>query len=368
MRAEQMELRDFRNLRETVWKPGPGVNVIWGENAQGKTNLLEALWLFTGSKSFRGARDRELVALGRTDARLSLKFQAEEREQEAVLKIGSRRTAELNGVPQTSASALAGRFCGVVFSPAHLTLIKGGPEERRRFVDAAYCQLRPGYLRSLREYLRVLAQRNNLLKDCRGHGDPAGMLDIWDQRLAAAGIRLLRARAAYVERLGPVAADIYGGLSAGKEDFEIRYQPAGIGLENTAGCDDRILTEMLYRVLGKNRDADIAAGFTTAGPHRDDLEVRIGGLPARIYGSQGQQRSAVLALKLAEATLLRDVTGEQPVALLDDVMSELDASRQDYILNHIHDWQVFITCCDPEPLRRMKGGVEFHMKQGVLGA
>lgn len=368
MRAEQMELRDFRNLRETVWRPGPGVNVIWGENAQGKTNLLEALWLFTGSKSFRGARDRELVALGRTEACLSLTFQAEEREQEAVLKIGSRRAAELNGVPQTSASALAGRFCGVVFSPAHLTLVKGGPEERRRFVDAAYCQLRPGYLRSLREYLRALAQRNNLLKDCRGHGDPAGQLDIWDQRLAVAGARLLRARAAYIERLGPVAADIYRGLSAGKEGFEVRYRPAGEGLEDPAGRDEKTLAESLYRVFGENRGEDMAAGFTTAGPHRDDLEVRIGGLSARVYGSQGQQRSAVLALKLAEATLLRNVTGEQPVALLDDVMSELDASRQDYILNHIHDWQVFVTCCDPGPLRRMEGGVEFHMKQGRLEA
>ncbi len=128
------------------------------------------------------------------------------------------------------------------------------------------------------------------------------------------------------------------------------------------------MASALYQLFGGNRDADIAAGFTTAGPHRDDLEVEIAGLPARVYGSQGQQRSAVLALKLAEATLLRTVTGEQPVALLDDVMSELDASRQDYILNHIHDWQVFVTCCDPEPLRRMEGGVEFHMKQGVLEA
>ena len=146
MRAERMELRDFRNLRETVWQPGPGINVIWGENAQGKTNLLEALWLFTGSKSFRGARDRELIALSQTEAQLNLAFYAEDRRQEAAIKIGSRRTAELNGIPQSSASSLAGHFCGVVFSPAHLTLIKGGPEERRRFVDAAYCQLRPGYL------------------------------------------------------------------------------------------------------------------------------------------------------------------------------------------------------------------------------
>ena len=368
MRAERMELRDFRNLRETVWQPGPGINVIWGENAQGKTNLLEALWLFTGSKSFRGARDRELIALSQTEAQLNLAFYAEDRRQEAAIKIGSRRTADLNGIPQSSASSLAGHFCGVVFSPAHLTLIKGGPEERRRFVDAAYCQLRPGYLGGLREYMRALAQRNNLLKDCRGHGDLAMMLDVWDQRLAMAGARLLRARSAYIARLQPAAIEIYRGLSAGKEAFDVRYRPAGEGLDALLGQDDKTLASALYQLFGGNRDADIAAGFTTAGPHRDDLEVEIAGLPARVYGSQGQQRSAVLALKLAEATLLRTVTGEQPVALLDDVMSELDASRQDYILNHIHDWQVFVTCCDPEPLRRMEGGVEFHMKQGVLEA
>ena len=326
MRAERMELRDFRNLRETVWQPGPGINVIWGENAQGKTNLLEALWLFTGSKSFRGARDRELIALSQTEAQLNLAFYAEDRRQEAAIKIGSRRTAELNGIPQSSASSLAGHFCGVVFSPAHLTLIKGGPEERRRFVDAAYCQLRPGYLGGLREYMRALAQRNNLLKDCRGHGDLAMMLDVWDQRLAMAGARLLRARSAYIARLQPAAIEIYRGLSAGKEAFDVRYRPAGEGLDALLGQDDKTLASALYQLFGGNRDADIAAGFTTAGPHRDDLEVEIAGLPARVYGSQ------------------------------------------DYILNHIHDWQVFVTCCDPEPLRRMEGGVEFHMKQGVLEA
>lgn len=366
MRAERLELRHFRNLKETCWQPGPGVNVIWGENAQGKTNLLEALWLFTGSRSFRGAKDGELVALGQEESRLSLAFLAEEREQEAILQIRSRRSAELNGLPQPSPSSLAGHFCGVVFSPAHLTLVKGGPEERRRFIDAAYCQLRPGYIKSLREYTRALSQRNTLLKDCRLHGDLASMLDIWDQRLSHAGARLLRARNAYIGRLYPAAAEIYRGLSGGKESFEVLYRPAGDGLTDVLGNGEQVVAEALCRVLEESREADRTAGFTTAGPHRDDLEVLIAGLPARTYGSQGQQRSAVLALKLAEATLLRDVTGEQPVALLDDVMSELDASRQDYILNHIHDWQVFITCCDPAPLRRMDGGMEFHMKQGVL--
>ena len=368
MRVNRLELTHYRNLSPTVLEPGPGVNVIWGENAQGKTNLLEAVWLFTGGKSFRGARDSELTAFGEDESTLTMDFTAQDREQRARLTIRNRRSAVLNGVSLTGASQLAGRFCGIVFSPAHLTLVKGGPEERRRFLDAAYCQLRPGYMKSLSEYSRALAQRNTLLKDLRsGRGLPGWeeLLEVWDQRLAQSGCRLMQARLRYIDRLGPVAAEIYGGLSGGREAFSLEYEtslPEPVD-GNTPAAD---LAALFYKALRNARDADLAAGFTTVGPHRDDAKTAIGGLSARMYGSQGQQRSAVLALKMAEATLLREVTGEQPVALLDDVMSELDQSRQDYILNHIGDWQVFITCCDPDPLRRMDGGQEFHMKQGRL--
>lgn len=363
MRADRVAFKGFRNLTEGVCALDPGVNIFYGENAQGKTNFLEAVWLFTGGKNFRGAKDRELVGFGQECAALSLDFFAGEREQTAAITIRHRRTAELNGIRQASAARLAGKFCGVVFSPVHLSLIKDGPEERRRFMDGAICQLRPSYIQDFAVYHRTLQQRNSLLKAAlAGDALPAGVLEVWDARLAKAGAAVFAARSRYWQWLQPVAAAIYDGLSSGREQITLRYDSRG-GDPDTPPNE---VEQNLYSALQERRAADRAAGFTTAGVHRDDLVVDIGGQSARVYGSQGQQRSAVLALKLAEASLLKQETGEQPVMLLDDVMSELDLSRQDYILNHIHGWQVLITCCDPAPLQRLTRGKAFEVKNGSI--
>ena len=360
MLVTRLAFENFRNLETGELRPVPGVNIVYGSNAQGKTNLLEAFWFFTGGRSFRGARDAETVAFGEREAKLRMAFTAADREQEAEITVSRRRSAVLNGVAQSAASHLAGHFCAVVFSPAHLSLIKDGPEERRRFLDAAYCQLRPGYIRVLGDFHRVLSQRNALLKDLRaGFGDER-LLDVWDERLAQAGAQVFAARTAYVRKLREPAGGIYAGLAGGREAFSLRYESAA-GEEGDSPGQAR---ERLAEQLHDSRAADRAAGFTTVGPHRDDLVVEISGLSARTYASQGQQRSAVLALKLAEASVLREVTGEQPVALLDDVMSELDLSRQDYILNHIHGWQVFLTCCDPSAVMRLTAGRAFHVEAG----
>lgn len=360
MQITRLETDGYRNLKTGGFEPSPGVNILYGDNGQGKTNLLEAVWLFTGGRSFRGSRDSDLVGFSREEASLRLTFAAGGREQEAEIRIRGRRSAVLNGVPQPAASRLAGVFCAVVFSPAHLSLIKDGPEGRRRFLDAAYCQLRPGYVATLSGYSRALAQRNALLRQARQEGGPLsrweGLLEAWDERLAQLGARVEAARAAYVRRIQPLAAAICDGLSGGKESLSL-------ALPDSGGEEGGLLER-----LRAARAADFAAGFTTVGPHRADLEVRINGLSGRAFGSQGQQRSAVLALKLAEASLLREVTGEQPVALLDDVMSELDVSRQEYILNHIEGWQVFITCCDPAAVKRLAQGRAFHMADGCLTA
>ncbi len=361
MQVTRLTFDRFRNLKAGEWEPYAGVNVILGENAQGKTNLLEALWLFTGGKSFRGAKDSELTAFGEEQSRLAMEFIAEGRVQEAEITIKARRSAVLNGVPQAAASRLAGIFCGIVFSPAHLSLIKGGPQERRRLVDAAYCQLRPVYVKTLTEYSRVLTQRNALCK-AKNTGDAAEeLLELWDRQLAQTGCRLIQARQRYIKKMAPVARKIYRGLSSGKEEFDVRYlSSVECGEEETAAE----IAAKLYDALQAHHHEDLVAGFTTVGPHRDDMEVLINGHAARSFGSQGQQRSAVLAIKLSEASLLEKVTGEKPIALLDDVMSELDLSRQEYILNHIRDWQVFITCCEPTPL--MRDGKQFRMKDGIL--
>lgn len=356
MRVDRLAFDGFRNLIAGEVCPGEDVNIFYGDNAQGKTNLLEAIWLFTGARSFRGAKDRELVQFGREQAVLTMDLFAGGRDQQAKLTVDSRRHAELNGLSGSPAAKLAGQFCGIVFSPTHLSLIKDGPEGRRKFVDAAYCQLRPAYIRTLSEYNRVLTQRNAVLKS----EGPEELLCLWDEKLAALGSRIVLARAAYLRKLAPVMDEIYTGLSSGKEKFSVQYLSAV-----PVGSEEEI-KEGLLRLMQSRRREDRGAGFTTAGVHREDLCAEIDGNSARVFGSQGQQRSAVLAMKLAEAAVLKEVTGEQPIALLDDVMSELDVSRQDYILNRIRGWQVFITCCEPSAVLRLTGGKAFEIKEGKI--
>ena len=362
----------FRNLEDGEFFPSPGINIICGDNAQGKTNLIEALWLFTGCKSFRGAKDSELVCFDCDKASLTLDFNAQNRCQQAEIFISGRRSAVLGGINLPSATALAGVFGAVVFSPAHLTLIEGGPEERRRFIDMAYCQLRPGYMKILSDFNRALAQRNALLRragERNGRMPMGDLLDTWDEKLAHSGAQVCTARAAYIRKLAEPVSEVYDGIAGQTESMMVRYDSfAGQNFNFSAdiSADIPALSRLLLSLLRDAREADFSSGYTTVGPHRDNLVVCIDGLDARKYGSQGQKRSAVLALKLAEAAVLRRVTGESPVALLDDVVSELDVHRQDYILNHLGGWQVFLTCCDPAAVQRMTGGSVFCMKKGRL--
>lgn len=363
MIAERLTTAGFRNLESAAFSLDAGINIFYGDNAQGKTNCLEAVWLFTGAKSFRGAKDKELVAFGGDQAELTLDFKAQGREQQARMSIQSRRSAQLNGIGLRSAARMAGIFCAVVFSPAHLSLIKDGPDARRRFIDTACCQLRPSYIRLLSEYQRTLQQRNALLKEAaRGKSLSEDTLSVWNARLAQAGADVYEARRHYIDRLAPEAAAIYNGLSAQREAMSACYESC-VG---NGGASKEAARDQLLRIMQERENVDRAAGFTTAGVHRDDLYISIDDRAARNYGSQGQQRSAVLALKLAEAALLEKETGEQPVMLLDDVMSELDPARQDYILNHIHGWQVLVTCCDPGPIRRLAKGAAFEVRGGKI--
>ncbi|MCI9415195.1 MAG: DNA replication/repair protein RecF [Clostridiales bacterium] len=370
MKVTSLSWEGFRNLKKGSLLPAPGVNVLYGDNAQGKTNLLEGLWLFTGGKSFRGAKDGELIGFGCQQAILSLQFTAQEREQEAEITVEKRRQAVLNGVFQPTASRLTGVFGAVVFSPVHLGLVKDGPDGRRRFLDAACCQLRPAYISALAAYNRALNQRNALLKDMTYHADLGDMLEVWDVKLAQAGGPVLAARQRYVDRLRRSAAETYDGLSGGRERLTVSYKAtAGESPDRSEpqeGAVSAWWAARLCETFRSRREADRAAGFTTAGPHRDDLALEIDDLPARAYASQGQQRSVALALKLAEAALLEEAVGEKPVVLLDDVMSELDFSRQDYLLNRIGEGQVFITCCDPTAVLRLTGGRAFHVEQGQV--
>lgn len=362
MRVTGLLCDNYRNLEHVFLEPDPGVNVIYGENAQGKTNLLESIWLFTGCRSFRGTKDAELVRFGEPGARLQLQFFAQDRDQNAQILIDKRRNASLNGVKLPAANRLMGKFAAVVFAPVHLSLVQSGPAERRKFLDMALCQLRPRYANLLTRYNHTLLQRNALLKDIARHSELLDTLEIWDDQLAALGASIIFDRIHYIEKLKVFAADFYAGLSRGREEFNaVYFQQSGIEYK-----DVNEMKESLLRELKTNRKDDIYSGSTSVGPHRDDLLITVDGKSARTFGSQGQKRSCALSLKLSEAAVIRDLTGEQPVALLDDVMSELDSGRQDYILNHIDGWQVFITCCEPSTMLRLKGGKAFEMDGGCL--
>ena len=237
---------------------------------------------------------------------------------------------------------MVGAFCAVVFSPDHLSLVKDGPTERRNFLDGAICQLRPAYASLLNRYQRTLQQRNALLKDIPRHRELLDTLEIWDDRLAGFGGAIMEERLRYVELLRPAAA-------------------AAPKVREPGSC-----REALSRALSQKRRDDLGAGFTTAGPHRDDLLLTVNGAAARSFGSQGQQRSVVLSLKLAEAAVLEKALGEPPVVLLDDVMSELDVSRQEYLLNQMEGRQIFITCCDPSSVRLLEKGKVFTVQAGAV--
>ncbi len=351
MKIRRFAWRDFRNLAAGEILPCETVNVVWGGNAQGKTNLLEGMWLFTGERSFRGAKDAEMVRSGQSQSILQLDFFGGGRDQTSKIRISEgRRTAMLNGIPKRSCSALIGEFRAAVFSPEHLALLSGGPFRRRNFLDAAICQLKPAYAAVFTEYGKALAQRNALLKEIPRHSELLDTLDIWDERLVKSGTAVMRARKKYADSLEPPAARFYGGMCGGRETLKIRYEESAPDL---AGA------------LKAGRREDLISGHTGKGPHRDDLAVKISGMDARAYASQGQKRSAVIALKLGEAELLSRWTEERPVVFLDDVLSELDGERQNYILNRLKDFQVFITCCGPEKTRPIAGGSMFHMEHGV---
>ena len=350
MKILRFSWRDFRNLRAGEIVPDPEANVIYGDNAQGKTNLLEGMWLFTGERSFRRAKDAELVRRDCESAALSLAFYADGREQSAKITIaGGRRAAELNGIKKRSCSALIGEFRAAVFSPEHLALLSGGPAGRRNFIDAALCQTKPSFAALVLEYSRALAQRNALLKDIPRCADLLDTLDVWDARLSRAGEKIMAQREQYLAGLSPRAAEFYGGMCGGRETLALRYEKSAVSFAEA--------------LRGSRRD-DILSGHTGVGPHRDDISVEISGLDARAYGSQGQKRSAVIAMKLAEAGLLEHVSGEAPVIFLDDVLSELDGERRDYLLNRLERFQVFITCCEPDFSGACARGAVFHVKNG----
>lgn len=364
MKVNALEFVNYRNLSDNRIEPSEKVNVIYGNNAQGKTNLLEAIWLFSGGHSFRGAKEAELINFNNNKARLYMEFFSGLRNQKAeILYQNAKKEVIINNVKKSSAAYLSQHFSAVVFSPEHLTLVKNGPSLRRKFIDGSICQQDLRYAVRLNKYNQTLHQRNALLKEISKHKELKDTLEIWDDVLIDTGADIIIKRLEFLNNLKNEAKELHFGISSGKEELELKYISSVVKEENLNKAQ---IKELLLKEFKKFRREDIFQGVTNAGPHRDDLEFYINSKSARRFGSQGQQRSIVLSLKLSEARLMSEAFNEPPVVLLDDVMSELDIKRQDFLLKNTEENQVFITCCEPMESQRLKNAKLFEVKEGVI--
>ena len=365
MNVTKLKLRDFRNYQNLEIDFDPGVNLIVGDNAQGKTNLLEALVYLGSGKSFRTQRGAELVRFGADFADLEAEVFSQERNQtlRAVVFAASRpRQLYRNGVKKKSAGDLSGVLPTVLFCPEDLMVLKSGASARRRLGDSALCQLRPNYDAALAEYGKILEQKSRILKD--RFEDPR-MLDIlpeYNARLCRIGAMLISYRARFYESLGKEAAKFHGQFSGGAEDFTLEYKTVSTVTDPFASI--ATLEDQLQQHLSSHYRAELETAQCLTGPHKDDFTVCLSGIDLKAYGSQGQTRTAAISLKLAQRELMQRESGEEPVLLLDDVLSELDPGRQDFVLNQIVSGQVFITCC--EPGRFTKLGKTVEIRKGSL--
>ncbi len=361
-----LELDFFRNYPHLEAEFDPRVNLIYGDNAQGKTNLLEAVAYLSAARSHRARWDREMIMLDIDSAFVKGMVFSRDRDfvLEAKLFRGRGRQLFSNGVKLKTAGELAGILNTVLFCPEDLSLIRAGGAERRRFLDGAICQLRPRYAQALAEYNRLYDHKTRILRDWPERPSLLDTLDDFNLRMAQTGAILIHYRAHFIKRLRERAPAIHADFSGGREGLELRY-------ETVSNIDDpqaqpRELLPLLLEHQEKRRQAEIDSRQCLSGPHKDDLTVSIGGQSAKIYASQGQTRTAALSLKLAQREIFQEETGEWPVLLLDDVLSELDPKRQSFVLNRIRGGQVFITCCEEEKLEGLEGGRAFHIRDGKL--
>ena len=361
MNLKELYLRDFRNYEEVSLEFEPGVNLIVGDNAQGKTNLLEAISYLGSGKSFRAQRTSEMVRFRAGFAELQGTVFSQEREQMLrYLLFSTARPRQIfrNGVKKKSASELIGVLPTVLFCPEDLLILKMGSSQRRRFGDLALCDLRPNYDAALAEYHRILEQKSRILKDHFENPSVLAILPEYNARLCQVGALLISYRARFYEGLGKSAAKFHSQFSGGVENFELLYKTVSTVRDPFAPIHQ--LTEELLNQVDRHYRAELETGQCLAGPHKDDFAVLLNGIDLKAYGSQGQTRTAAISLKLAQRELMGREWGEEPVLLLDDVLSELDPGRQDFVLNQIVSGQVFITCCEPGRFTKLGKTIEIQ--------
>ncbi len=364
MAITQIKLSNYRNIEQISMTPTSGINLLYGSNGQGKTNLLEAIWLFTGMPSFRDARLKDCVRFGADHACLEMESE-QSYLQKAKMVFGSQKNFLFNGIKYPTPHKAAGYFRCVVFAPNHLYLFHDGPKSRREMLNQMISQLRPNYASYLSDYEKLILHRNAILRDYKNASDLPFLLEPWDLQLAQIGTWLTVYRSEYVNYLSEYIGEIYHGLSGGNEKLTVSYRSTVFDTDYPDGYR-REYAKVYFDRLQACLQEDLSSGHTGIGAHRDDLEFFLDGLPVKTFGSQGQQRSVIIAMKIAEAELITRLSGERPVILLDDVMSELDLSRQNYIMNQLDQSQVFITCCDPANTMRLKAGKIFHIHAGKL--
>ena len=366
MRIDRLELEGFRNYGKEAADFDPRCNVICGENAQGKTNLLEALVYLSRGKSPRARTDREMIGFSEESARLQVRADSRGREFQvrADLFRGRRRKITVNQVPVKTNAALGDVYHTVLFQPEDLNLIREGAAARRRFLDTALCQLRPLYAAALAGYERAREQKTRILRDYDQRPDLLEALPEFNEQLIRLGAALIHYRHSFCLRLAEYAAVHHRECSGGREALELRYQT--VSSVEDSGAAPEIVKEQLRRHMDSHKEAELSSRLCLSGPHKDDVSVSIDGRDAKQYASQGQTRTAALALKLAEREIYKNAAGEYPVLLLDDVLSELDPRRQEFVLNRIAGGQVFITCCEEDRLPSLLGGRVFHVEQGRI--
>ncbi len=350
MKINTVEIKNFRNIQNEKIELSPELTVISGMNGQGKTNILESIWMLTGAKSFRGAKDLQLISHGLDFATINAYTKEDEKNIRIIINkqdnTKTTRKAQINGVEYARAGKIAGVVTAIVFEPNHLKLIKSSPAERRNFIDTALCQLYPGYINLLRKYTRLITQKNSLLKQFYNISGAKDLLDVYNDSIAETGEKISLKRQSYINEIKEDIIKNYGDISQKKEKLSLEYNACFNENENT-----------LLKLIKQNEKKEIGAGHSLIGPHREDFTIKIDEKEARTFASQGQQRSAVLALKLAESSVFLNITGENPIMLFDDVLSELDDARQTYILNNIKNKQTVVTACDISLFNKTSGKI-----------
>lgn len=365
MRVEYLTLRGFRNYAEAAVDFDPGINVISGRNAQGKTNLLEAVFLLSGGRSFRTRFDREMIGFERESAEIEARVFAADREQSIriLLRRGLPKLITQNRVKK-NAGELGAAVNAVLFCPDDLNLIREGAAARRRLLDLAISQLRPGYAALLSDYHRLYENKMRLLRDYRDDPNLPDTFDAFSDGMARLSAKLIRYRASFARRLAEAAAPVHAAFSGAGEALEIQYKTVST-VTDPGASEQAIYAEVLEHQRA-HRQAELSSGSCLTGAHKDDLEISIDGRSARAFASQGQARTAALSLKLAEREIFLSETGEYPILLLDDVLSELDAKRQEFVLNRIGGGQTLITCCEDEQIVRRTGGKVIFVESGKI--